>query len=38
MLTRRTATVIIAAPEASRARRVSANEAYFPDPMMSREE
>src|SRR5262245_58859923 len=37
MFTRRTATVTISAPDASTARRVSANEAYFPVPTMSRE-
>ena len=37
MFTRRTATVMISAPEASSALRVCSNEAYLPVPMMSRE-
>src|SRR4029453_10957413 len=37
MLTRRTATVMISAPAASVARRVSSNERYLPLPTMSRE-
>src|SRR5262245_64778294 len=37
MFTRRTATVMISAPAASVARRVSSNERYLPLPTMSRE-
>src|SRR4029450_971692 len=37
MFTRRTATVMISAPAASVARRVSSNERYFPLPTMSRD-
>src|SRR6185369_3897771 len=37
MFTRRTATVMISAPAASVARRVSSNERYLPEPVMSRE-
>src|SRR5688572_838169 len=37
MLTRRTATVTISAPETSTAFRVSANEAYLPVPTISRD-
>src|SRR6185503_2898903 len=37
MFTRRTATVTISAPAASVARRVSSNERYFPEPVISRD-
>src|SRR5215475_13155103 len=37
MFTRRTATVMISAPDASTARRVSSNDRYFPVPMINRE-
>src|SRR6266542_5617836 len=38
MFTRRTATVIMSAPEASCARTITAWEEYFPVPTMSRDE